>query len=150
MSENYKDIHRYDDIIGLPHHVSETRPRMPIIDRAAQFAPFAALTGYDAVIEECARLTEEKPELDEDSEAALNLRLTLLTDKIESQPEVTVTYFKPDSKKTGGAYVTVSGRATGLDKYEHNLILNDVIEIPVGDILSIESKLFDMLDIGSS
>ena len=86
----------YDEIIGLPHHVSKTRPQMPMSDRAAQFSPFAALTGYDAVVKETGRLTDEKIELDEETLTARNMRYQLLTDSLKDSPEVRITYFKPD------------------------------------------------------
>ena len=104
-----KDEHRYDDIIDLPHHTSKKHPRMPLLDRAAQFAPFAALTGHEAAIKETARLTEEEIELDENRKELLDLRLQQLQECLAEQPMVTVTYFKPDEKKAGGAYVSVTG-----------------------------------------
>lgn len=89
---------KYDDIINLPHHVSATRPHMPMIDRAAQFQPFRALTGYEDAVHETARLTDEKVELTEDEKALLDMRLQKLADDISSQPRVTLTYFRPDRK----------------------------------------------------
>src|ERR1035437_4752031 len=94
----------YDDIIHLPHHISTTHPHMSAYDRAAQFAPFAALTGHDAAIAETARLTERRVELDEYSKADLNQRLCIIQDRMDEQPEVSITYFQPDQRKTGGAY----------------------------------------------
>ena len=100
---------KYDEIRGLPHHVSKTRPQMPMSDRAAQFAPFAALTGYDSAIKETGRLTDERIELDEGALTALNMRYQLLMDALDEEPEVEITYFKPDERKAGGAYVTATG-----------------------------------------
>ena len=100
---------KYDEIMGLPHHVSKTRPQMPMSDRAAQFAPFAALTGYDSAIKETGRLTDERIELDEGALTALNMRYQLLMDALDEEPEVEITYFKPDERKAGGAYVTATG-----------------------------------------
>ena len=99
----------YEDIINLPHHVSKTRPQMSMLDRAAQFSPFAALTGYDAAIKETGRLTDEKIEMDEDRKAALDMKQAYLIEMIDEQPEISVTYFLPDTKKSGGSYVTVTG-----------------------------------------
>ena len=95
---------KYDSIINLPHHVSKTRPQMPMSDRAAQFAPFAALTGYDSAIKETGRLTDEKIEMDEEALNILNMKFQILVDSLDDEPEVTFTYFKPDERKAGGAY----------------------------------------------
>ena len=100
---------RYADIINLPHHVSKTRPQMPIADRAAQFSPFAALTGYDSAIEETGRLTDSFIELDESRKAVLNEKLQSMLKNIKEQPEVAITYFQPDEKKNGGSYINISG-----------------------------------------
>lgn len=111
----------YEDIINLPHHVSKTRPQMSMLDRA----PFAALTGYDAAIKETGRLTDEKIELDEDTKAALDMKQAYLIEMIDEQPEITVTYFLPDERKSGGAYITVTGNLKRFYEYEHLLILTD-------------------------
>lgn len=132
----------YEDIINLPHHVSKTRPQMSMLDRAAQFSPFAALTGYDAAIKETGRLTDEKIELDEDTKAALDMKQAYLIEMIDEQPEITVTYFLPDERKSGGAYVTVTGNLKRFDEYERLLILTDGKKIPMDDIADIESDLF--------
>ena len=129
---------KYDDIIDLPHHVSATRPHMPMIDRAAQFSPFAALSGYEDAVKETARLTDERPELTEDEKALLNNQLQRLADSIDRQPQVTLTYFQPDQKKAGGAYVTVTGRLKKIDDYESALILAGGARILIENILSIE------------
>ena len=94
----------YSDIINLPHHVSSTRPQMSMIDRAAQFSPFAALTGYDAAIKETGRLTDDKIEMDEEALNILSMKFQILVDSLDDEPEVTFTYFKPDERKAGGAY----------------------------------------------
>ena len=112
----------YEDIINLPHHVSKTRPQMSMLDRAAQFSPFAALTGYDAAIKETGRLTDEKIELDEDTKAALDMKQAYLIEMIDEQPEITIIYFLPDARKVGGAYVTVTGNLKRFDEYERLLI----------------------------
>ena len=128
---------KYDDIINLPHHVSATHPHMPMLDRAAQFMPFRALTGYEDAVRETARLTEEKPELTEDEKALLDVRLQRLAEEIAGQPGVTLTYFQPDQKKAGGAYVSVTGRLKKIDDLEGVLILAEGERIPVEDILDI-------------
>lgn len=132
----------YEDILNLPHHVSKTRPQMSMLDRAAQFSPFAALTGYDDAIKETGRLTDEKIEMDEDREAALDMKQAYLIEMIDEQPEISITYFLPDTKKSGGAYVTVTGNLKRFDEYERLLILTDGKKIPMDDIADIESDLF--------
>lgn len=99
-------INPYDDIINLPHHTSVSRPHMSAHDRAAQFSPFAALTGYGSAIAETARLTDARVELDEYTKADLNEKLCIMQERIAQQPEVSITYFQPDKVKTGGAYIT--------------------------------------------
>ena len=133
---------RYDDIIHLPHHVSKTRPQMSMMDRAAQFSPFAALTGYDAAIKETGRLTDEKIELGEETKAVLDRKQRYLSDMISVQPEITVTYFLPDERKSGGTYLSVTGKLKRIDEYERMMILTDGKKIPLDDIMDIGSNLF--------
>lgn len=133
---------RYDDIIHLPHHVSKTRPQMSMMDRAAQFSPFAALTGYDAAIKETGRLTDEKIELGEETKAVLDRKQRYLSDMISVQPEITVTYFLADERKSGGTYLSVTGKLKRIDEYERMMILTDGKKIPLDDIMDIESNLF--------
>ena len=128
----------YDDIIGLPHHVSSTRPHMPMLDRAAQFQPFRALTGYEDAVQETARYTDEKVELTEDEKALLAVELQRLSDDIASRPQVTLTCFRPDKKKSGGAYVTTTGRLKKIDDIEGALILASGERIVIEDILDIQ------------
>lgn len=130
----------YLDIINLPHHVSAARPQMSMMDRAAQFSPFAALTGYDDAITETGRLTSERIELDEDAKAALDMKHACLMEIINDQPDISVTYFLPDTIKSGGEYVTVTGNLKRFDEYERLLILTDGQKIPMDDILDIESS----------
>jgi len=132
----------YDDIINLPHHVSATRPQMPSANRAAQFSPFAALTGYDAAIEETGRLTDERIELDEHTIDALNMKMSILADAISDHPKISVTYFRPDERKAGGAYVTVTGAVKKIDDYEGVIVLMNGKKIKIEDILDIECELF--------
>lgn len=137
--------HEYDDIINLPHHVSATHPRMPMIDRAAQFSPFAALTGYDAAIKETGRLTDRRIELSEDARIVLDRKQQILLDHISGHPEVSVTYFVPDERKSGGTYVTVTGNVKKLDAYQRLLILTDGTKISLDDVFDMESELFHSL-----
>ena len=137
---------KYDEIINFPHHVSKTRPQMPMSDRAAQFSPFAALTGYDSAIRETGRLTDEKIVLDDESLNALNVRYQMLTDALEERPEVRITYFKPDERKAGGAYVTTAGAVRKIDDFEQTIIMQDGTRIPMGDVLSLEGELFSALE----
>ena len=137
---------RYDEIINLPHHVSKTRPQMPMSDRAAQFAPFAALTGYESAIKETGRLTDEKIELDEEALTALDLKYQLLMDALNEEPEIEITYFKPDERKSGGEYVTVIGAVKKVDDFERRITMQDGTKISMDDVLSIDGELFSSLE----
>lgn len=139
-------MNQYEDIINLPHHVSPTRPQMPMSDRAAQFAPFAALTGYDAAIKETGRLTDEKIELDEESLTALDMKYQLLMDAFDKVPEVTITYFQPDERKAGGKYVSATGAVKKVDDFERLITMQDGTRIPMDDVLSIDGELFSSLE----
>ena len=132
----------YDDILHLPHPTSKRHPRMPIADRAAQFSPFAALTGHGAAIEETARVTDRRIELDEDAKEQLDQTLQLLLERIDEQPEITVTWFSPDKKKAGGQYQTATGKLKRIDSREGRLILTDGNQIPLEDLLEIRSESF--------
>ena len=132
----------YDDIIRLPHHVSRNHPQMPMLDRAAQLAPFSALTGYEAAVGETARLTAERRELDAQEAAELNRRLTDLAARLKDRPEVTIEYFVPDQRKSGGAYVTVTGRVRNISVLERTLVMEDGTVIPLDDIVSMTGEIF--------
>ena len=136
---------RYDDIIGLPHPTSQRHPRMPIRERAAIFSPFAALSGHGAAIAETARLTERRMELDEDTRAELDRKQAVLLEHIDEQPEITITWFQPDEKKDGGAYLTTTGRLKKLRELERLLVLADGAEIPLEDVVALESGIFQTL-----
>ena len=125
---------RYDEIMGLPHHVSKTRPQMPLSDRAAQFAPFAALTGYDSAIKETGRLTDERIELDEEALAALDRKYQLLMDTLDDAPEVTIIYFQPDERKAGGQYVSATGTVKKVDTFGRRILLQDGTRIPLDSV----------------
>lgn len=137
---------KYDKIINLPHHVSSTRPHMSMIDRSAQFSPFAALTGYDAAVKETARLTEQQIELDEYEKAALDQRILLLQEHLKELPEVTITHFVPDERKDGGKYVSITEAVKKIDTYEKQIVLVDKSKISIENILSIEGELFRILE----
>lgn len=130
----------YDDIIALPHPTSRRHPRMAAADRAAQFAPFAALTGYAAAVRETARETEAFTELAEDEAAALDRQLRLLEERIRERPWVVLTYFQPDQRKAGGAYVEVQGRVKRMDATAGAITLEDGREIPINYILEIKEE----------
>ena len=133
---------KYADIIDLPHHTSRTRPRMSVSARAAQFSPFAALTGYGAAVDETARLTDDRIVLDENAKAMLDGKLQIIAEHIGDHPEVTITYFEHDKKKSGGAYVSVTGTVKEIDESERIAVLGDGTKIPIREIYEIESGLF--------
>ncbi len=128
---------RYDDIINLPHHVSPTRKRMSMHDRAAQFAPFAALVGYDDAVAETAHLTETRPELDEQEQRAINECLAYIADHIHEQPEVRIKYFVPDEHKSGGAFIEVSGKVKKISATDGTIVLTDGCKIRLSDIIDL-------------
>lgn len=140
----------YDDLLNLPHHTSAVQPAMLMQNRAAQFAPFAALVGYDALIRETARLTDQKVELDESVKAELNEKLRLLLELLPQQPEVTITYFQPDIRKAGGAYRTTSGIVRKFLHSENLLVMMDGSKIPVDAIAALDGSFFSALDEGSN
>ncbi len=127
--------HAYDDIISLPHHVSPVHPPMSLHDRAAQFSPFAALSGFEGEIKETARLTDGKRELDEGEEDRLDKRLRQIRQHLLKRPGVTLTWFKPDERKAGGAYETVVGNVKKLDTVQGILTLEDGRQIPLRQIV---------------
>lgn len=163
MTENQHpspdDTHRYDDMLHLPHHVSSRHPPMTLINRAAQFSPFAALTGYDAELEEAGRRTDRRVELSESERALLDERLQLLQAWLRripgkwavhaapdfTMPEVTITYFVPDERKDGGAYTAVTGIVRRIDPIQRTLLMTDGTAISMDDVLQISSSAFDAL-----
>lgn len=137
---------KYDDIINMKHFVSKRYPQMSMRDRAAQFSPFAALTGYDAEIKETTRLTDRRIELDEDVLDKLNERLYILRKVLDDgsvYPEVRITYFEKDLKKDGGKYITVSGRVRKIHEYRNIVIFEDGTEVSVHDISDIDGDIFN-------
>ncbi len=135
-------MERYDDIINMPHHKSKIRKPMPAENRAAQFAPFAALTGYDDAVKETARLTDSRAELDENAKSELNARLVHIAQHPEDEIVVKITYFKADDKKSGGAYITHCGTVSKIKEFEKTVVMADSVEIPIDDIYAIEGEAF--------
>ncbi len=133
----------YDDIINLPHHVSQKHPRMSMLNRAAQFSPFAALTGYDAAIRESARLTERKIELGEDAKEELSEKLRYLRNIEAEHPIVTLIYFIPDARKDGGEYTSLTAQMKRIDEFSRMVLLMDGRSIPIDDILDVDCKEFN-------
>lgn len=136
---NSNNTHEYDDIINLPHHTSSKRPRMATTDRAA-------LTGYDAAVKETARLTENRIELDEYQKSALNDRLQIVQEKLSDTPVISITYFVPDERKSGGAYCTETGVIKKIDYCECAVIMRCGTHIPIDEIIGIKGDLFNQLD----
>ena len=132
----------YDDIIELPHPTSTKHSRMPISDRASIFSPFAALTGHAAAIQETARLTDQRMELDEDTKAMLDLKQQILADRIAERPEISVVWFRPDARKEGGQYVTTVGQLKKVDDIARILQLADGTTIPLDNVLELRSDCF--------
>ena len=137
---NGTNQHKYDDIINLPRHISRNHPQMSLINRAAQFSPFAALTGHEAAIQETARLTDSFAELDEDRKMQLNERLLLIRENLGQHPECEITYFRPDAKKAGGAYVTIRGRIKKIEEVSRQILFTDGTALPIENLFSIDRK----------
>lgn len=132
----------YDDIIHLPHHVSKRHPQMSLYNRAAQFAPFAALTGYEEAIIETARLTAPKVDMMEDNQQLLDRKLALLSRSLREQPTVSITYFQPDKKKTGGQYLTVTGVIKTIRDSERVILMADGKCVSIDTIINIDGDIF--------
>lgn len=133
---------KYDDILRLPHHVSASRKPMAMTARAAQFAPFAALSGYDAEVQEAGRLTDRPIEPDEYEKEALNARLRLLARHFREEWVVSLVFFQPDERKAGGAYVTCTGTVKKLYETERLLTLTDGTVIPLDDLIALDGEEF--------
>ena len=143
MEESRK---KYADIIDLPHHQSEKRQKMSNYDRAAQFSPFAALTGHADSIKETARLTDDYNEPSEQMKAIMNKKILFLMEQLENQPEITITFFKPDEKKEGGAYITITGVVKKIKTYERQIQMTTGDLIPIDMIFGIDGKIFSRID----
>lgn len=127
-------MNEYDDIINMPHHQSSKRPHMSSHQRAAQFAPFAALTGFDAAIDETARLTDQKLELSDEQADHLNAQIQRIIENIADKPQVEITYFVPDNHKSGGEYVTVTGRVRRVDDHNREIVFVDGMTVAIDDV----------------
>ena len=138
---------KYDDILRLPHHVSASRKPMAMTARAAQFAPFAALSGYDAEVQEAGRLTDRPIEPDEYEKEALNARLRLLARHFREEWVVSLVFFQPDERKAGGAYVTCTGTVKKLYETERLLTLTDGTVIPLDDLIALDGEEFAAYDL---
>ncbi len=142
MNKN-DDMHRYDHMLTMPHHRSKKYKHMSMPERAAQFGAFRALTGYEAAISETGRLTDKKIELDEYEKSELDFKLMYICGHISDEPEVTITYFVPDEKKSGGEYLEHIGRIKKILYYEKKLVFCDGREVYIDNIRKITGKLFE-------
>lgn len=135
----------YEDIINLPHHMSSKHPHMSRYDRAAQFSPFAALTGHDDAVNEAARITDERLDLDDYIKADLNERLCIIQEYIKDKPDVLLVYFQEDNLKDGGTYLTATGCIKKIDEYDELVVMEDGNAISINDIVNINCELFSNL-----
>ena len=135
----------YEDMIHLPHHVSQEHAQMTMQERAAQFSPFAALPCYGDAVKETARITDAKIELDESEKALINEKLLMIAEHLDNKPLVSITYFNPDTKKKGGEYLTITGTVKKLDVYNNQIKMTDGTTVKFDDIISVESDLFTEL-----
>ena len=131
------NIKKYEDIINLPHHISSKHPQMSLEERSAQFAPFAALTGYEDCVEETARLTDERIDMSEDIKEILNEKIRKIIKIIDKNPKIRLTYFIPDNKKSGGNYVTIEEKIKKIDEINQELILINGKKIKINDVIDI-------------
>lgn len=143
MTRQKETEKNYDDIINLPHHVSKTHPQMSRENRAAQFAPFMALTGYKEAVDEAERLTDDFSDMDESGKEVLDRKLSFLMERVHEHPEVSITCFRPDSRKEGGAYLTLTGFIKKIDSYEQKIFLEDGKSIPLAFIVEIGGECFE-------
>lgn len=134
--------HSYDDIINMEHHVSKKHPQMSLYARSAQFAPFAALTGYEDAVRETARETSERIDIDEEIKGILDSKIQILIEQVKKRPEVSITYFIQDLTKEGGEYVTVDGIVKRIDIDNQCISFVDRREIPINDIIDISGDIF--------
>ncbi len=143
---NMKYDRQYDDIINLPHHISKKHPQMSLYARSAQFAPFAALTGYEEAVKETARETNERIDIEDELKSILDGKLQIILEQIKNHPEISITYFIADSKKNGGEYVTVIGLVKKVDLYNQYIYLIDNTEIPINEIIDISGDIFKVYE----
>ena len=141
-----KSNHNYDDIIEMDHHISKKHPQMSLYARSAQFAPFAALTGYEDAVKETGREVGERIDIDDELKNILETKIQILTEKINKKVETTFTYFLTDLTKNGGEYISVTGIVKKIDSYNQKIILEDNTEIFVNDIIDISGELFNIIE----
>lgn len=146
MKDDPKDKKTYDDIINLQHHVSSRRAHMSILNRAAQFSPFAALNGYDSAIKETARLTDQKVELTEAAKTILDEKLRIIEEQLSGQLEIEIVFFQPDELKAGGAFISIMGPVKKIDVYERTVVMQDGTRINVEEIVDIRGEMFESVD----
>ena len=132
----------YEDIVNLPRHISKVHPQATMADRAARFSPFAAISGYEDMVKEAARVTEERIDITDAAKELLNEKLNMIIEFLDEEPEVTITYFEPDKKKDGGAYISITGTVKRIDEYERIVLMSDDKKIRTEEIYAIESDLF--------
>lgn len=132
----------YEDIVNLPRHISKVHPQATMADRAARFSPFAAISGYEDMVKEAARVTEERIDITDATKELLNEKLNMIIEFLDEVPEVTITYFEPDKKKDGGAYISITGTVKRIDEYERIVLMSDDKKIRIEEIYAIESDLF--------
>lgn len=137
-------IKNYEDVIRLPHPTSKKHQRMTLSERAAQFSPFAALTGYDESIKERARLTKQRMELSDEERQILDVKLHFLRTYLKDDSEISITYFEPDLYKEGGHYITKTDVVKKIDTYNQTIKMQDNTDIPIKQIIKIEGKVFDL------
>jgi len=145
MEEDRKDKHQYDEIINLQHHVSSNRVHMSILDRAAQFSPFAALTGFEGAIKETARLTDRRIELDEGAKTILDEKLRIIQEQLSRQQEIEIVFYRPDEMKAGGSYISLMGTVKKIIGYEV-VLMQDGTRIPIKEIIDITGELFQTME----
>ena len=138
MSERFP----YEDIINIPRHISKTHPEPSIADRAARFSPFAAINGYEDMVREAARETEERVEITDATKEQLNEKLNKIAERLYEEHEVTITYFEPDKKKSGGAYITTTGVVKRIDELKRIVIMKNNKKIKIDDIYTLDSDFF--------
>lgn len=132
----------YEDIVNLPRHISKVHPQATMADRAARFSPFAAISGYEDMVKEAARVTEERIDITDATKELLNEKLNMIIEFLDEEPEVAITYFEPDKKKDGGAYISITGTVKRIDEYERIVLMSDDKKIRIEEIYAIESDLF--------
>jgi len=132
----------YEDIVNLPRHISKVHPQATMADRAARFSPFAAISGYEDMVKEAARVTEERIDITDATKELLNEKLNMIIEFLDEEPEVTITYFEPDKKKDGGAYISITGTVKRIDEYERIVLMSNDKKIRIDEIYAIESDLF--------